>query len=41
MPQSTMRPSGGATTPKTPNQLTTVSANQLVTQSGDLIQANK
>lgn len=41
MPQSTMRPSGAPTTPKTPHQLTTVSANRLVTQSGNPIQASK
>lgn len=41
MPQSTLRPSGAATTPKTPYQLVTISGNQIVTQSTDALQANK
>jgi len=42
MPQQIFRPGGGtAPVPKTPNQLVTVSGNQIVTQAGDLIQANK
>jgi hypothetical protein len=41
MSQSTMRPSGGSTTPKVAHDLITVSLNQLITQSGNTIQASK